>query len=154
MMVPAMEGSQFWTFELVQERLIEAMLLWRRSPGGGAWPFASDGPWHLIRKEWSDWDARDPKPLRSLPLTRDEVRQRDETSQWMALVGERDRPLVVLAITWKARGYSQIPWKRMLRPLGLKFGADGLRMRYGRAIRAIAVELERRKVPVCENIPG
>ena len=142
------ENAQYWTFDLVQERLVEAMELWRRSPGGGKWPFASDGPWHLIRKEWSDWDARDPKPLRSLPLTRDEVRRRDEASGWFAIINERDRPLVVLAITYLARGYGQVPWKRMLAPLGLKFGSDGLRMRYGRAIRALAMDLERRKVAV------
>jgi hypothetical protein len=53
----------------VQEDLVEVMQMWWRAPGGGKWPFASDGPWHLIRKEWEDWDAREPAPLRRLPLS-------------------------------------------------------------------------------------
>jgi hypothetical protein len=40
----------FWTFDAVEERLIEAMRLWWRSPGGGRWPFASDAPWHLMTR--------------------------------------------------------------------------------------------------------
>ena len=37
------------TFDQVEEALIEAVRLWWQSPGGGASPYASDGPWDLIR---------------------------------------------------------------------------------------------------------
>jgi hypothetical protein len=41
----------FWTFDAVQERLIEAMRLWWRSPGRRRWPFAGDAPWHLMTRK-------------------------------------------------------------------------------------------------------
>jgi hypothetical protein len=67
-------GKHHWSFAEVQEDLVEVMQMWWRAPGGGRWPFASDGPWHLIRKEWEDWDAREPAPLRRLPLSLADVR--------------------------------------------------------------------------------
>src|SRR4051794_25298419 len=48
--VPVDGRIAFWTFEAVQERLVEAMRLWWRSPGGGRWPFAGDAPWQLMTR--------------------------------------------------------------------------------------------------------
>jgi hypothetical protein len=42
----------------------------------------------------------------------------------------------------------QVPWSRLLRPMGLKKGAGALAKRYGRAISAIAVALEQNGVAV------
>jgi hypothetical protein len=44
------KDEDFWTFDAVKERLVEAMRLWWRSPGEGRWPFASDAPWHLMTR--------------------------------------------------------------------------------------------------------
>jgi len=146
----------FWTFETVEERLVEAMLLWKRSPGGGHWPFAGDGPWSLITRETRAsagdlammdlWRIeQDERKLgggeRALPLTRADVARRDEASEWLAHVPERDRALVVLALGWLAKGEARVPWMRLKAALGVKFGANGLRMRYERAIAGVAMAL-------------
>lgn len=149
MMVPEVEGSQFWTFEAVQERLVEAMLLWRRMPDRERGWLAVKAYWPDLRRhnhfgDYADAEAT-PRPL---PLSRAEIRRMEEASEWLLLVSERDRALVALAVSWLAGGRSQVPWRRLLRPLGVTFGADGLRMRYGRAINRIAVALERGKVAV------
>jgi hypothetical protein len=87
--------------------------LWRRSPGGGQWPFAKDAPWHLMTRtdgegrvkglelarllqeddarETAQWQGRE----RPRPLTRDEVDRRDETTEWLTLVQADARKVVV-----------------------------------------------------------
>lgn len=132
--------GSFMSFADVEARLVEAMLLcWAGE--GGTWPFAGDGPWHLIRREWWDWDARDPKPIGRLPPSRVEMAQRDEAIGWLGLIGERDRRLVVLAVRELAKGAKQVPWRRLLAPMGLSRGTDGLRMRYGRAVNNLVTTL-------------
>ena len=125
------------TFDQVEEALIEAVRLGWQSPGGGASPYASDGPWDLIRKEWNDWDARDPAKLRRLPMSRDDIKRRDVISGWLTIVGDRDRALVVRALTQlAARG--EVAWERLWKALGRgRPGPDGLRKRYTRAVAAI-----------------
>lgn len=138
-----------YDWDSVQEQLVEAFVLWRRSPGGGAWPFASDGPWHLIQRSGhlGDYDARggdldaevEPRPL---PLTRAEVEQRDRVTAWLDYIPDADdRRLVGMALKALASGQKQVPWKRLLKPMGVKRGYDGLRKRYERAIGAICSAL-------------
>jgi hypothetical protein len=134
-------AGALWTFDMVEERLVEAMHLWRRSPGGGSWPFASDGPWHLVKAELYGPDVDKDAPLRPLPLRMAEVEERDQVSAWLLWVGDRDRRLVVLAVSALAKGHKQVPWMELRRPMGVALGADGLRMRYGRAIQTICNRL-------------
>jgi hypothetical protein len=149
--------KKYWSFSLVEEKLVEAMQLWRRSPGGGSWPFASDGPWHLVQPD--DTGAaraeillnaeREGKPAveapKRMPLTRDEVKERDEVSEWMRFAPERDRKLVAVVTDFYARGYKQIKWKKvrdvLIRSGEPSISARGLGMRYSRAITAIAKRL-------------
>jgi hypothetical protein len=131
----------FWTWQAVEDRLVEAVHQWRRMPGGGRWPFASDGPWHLIRKQWEDWDARDPKPLRPLPLRRAEMREMEEATEWLLVVPEVDRRLVVIVLTLRARGVNQGLWPQVRNLMGLKWGLEGLRKRYSRGLTAVARHL-------------
>ncbi|MEH6723219.1 MAG: hypothetical protein V7686_06835, partial [Qipengyuania sp.] len=42
------------TIDDLEERLVGVHALWLRSPGGGKWPFAGDGPWHLAQAEVGD----------------------------------------------------------------------------------------------------
>ncbi len=136
MTVPVVEGSIFWTFADVEARLVEAMQFqWRTE--GGTWGFASDGPWHLIVRDWWDWAAHEERPVPRIPLSRDQLARMEEASAWLALAPERDRKLVVLAVTALAAGRKVVPWRALLKPLGMPRGADGLRMRYGRAITCI-----------------
>ena len=145
----AVRDAGHWTFDDVQASLVEALQLWRRSPGGGGWPFAGDGPWHLIQRSsgHGDYDARggDGKssdvPLRALPLTRDEVARRDRVSEWLQWVDEPDRRLVLLALGHLVSGRQRVSWIALKKPLNVKWGADALRKRYGRAVRGICERL-------------
>lgn len=141
------------TFALVQERLVEAMLmLWRLPDRERAWLRGG------ISSLWSQYHPtvgmnaceraeyllshdRDEAP-RMPGLTRDEVGAMEEALGWMRFVDTADRKLVGLAVTQLAQGYAQVSWRRLLTPMGLRLGADGLRMRYGRALHRIAVALD------------
>lgn len=161
-------SADFWTFEAVQERLVEAMRLWWRSPGGGKWPFAADAPWHLMTRKTrvaigidgglkgrelqlhmqaedaEETKRREGRDDLASPLTRADVARRDETSEWLSWVADRDRRLVILALVRLAAGDRQVAWSRLKPLLGVKHGADGLRMRYSRAISGIAKRLNGR----------
>ena len=130
-----------WTFAQVEERLVEAMEFARRIEPR-RWAFASDGPWHLIVRDWWDWAAHEEKPVPRVPLSREQLARMEEAQGWLVHAPERDRKLVVLAVTALAAGRKVVPWRALLRPMGLQRGADGLRKRYGRAISAICERLE------------
>lgn len=139
-----MSDSQFWTFEMVQERLIEALLCMRRLPD-------REAGWQRVRANWpdvvmhsffgdygdTDPDAR-PRPL---PLTRRALAEMEEAGEWLMIVKPEDRRLVALAISCLARGDARVPWMQLRGAMGVRFGADGLRKRYGRAINAICNRL-------------
>jgi hypothetical protein len=143
----------FWTFDMVEERLVEAVHLWRRSPGGGRSPYATDGPWELAASDLWGPDVDKDAPLRPLPLRRREVAARDEASAWLLFVPERDRRLVVLAVTALASGFSQVPWMRLRKPMGVPFGAHGLRKRYCRAIQSICNRINGGNARVIASTP-
>ena len=137
-------GDDFWTFAAVEERLVEAMRHWWRAPDrdrsfglagriSSIWRMSLDDPLALIERH----GLVTPEP-RPLPLSRMDMARMAEASEWLAYVPERDRLLVIAALRCLARGDSQVPWLKLKHRLGIKFGADGLRMRYGRAITCIA----------------
>lgn len=138
-------------FKEVEERLTEAMRLWWRSPGGGKWPFAGDGPWHLVRADGSaqaEWDERvhqhfqggaeRPRPV---PLSLAQIEERDRVSEWLRFVPDRDRRLVVLALTERASGRKNIRWSWIRRQLDETISPKGLDWRYSKAIHTIAVNV-------------
>lgn len=139
-----LDGVDWWTFDLVREALVEAVVLWRRSPGGGHWPFASDGPWHqMSRDAQSDYDARGgdltEAVLRPLPLSRAEVDWRDGVTEWLMMVPHAaDRRLLGICLDHHARGWKQLPWARIMPLMGVSRGKDGLQKRYRTALRVIA----------------
>lgn len=154
---------EWWTFDLVRDALVDAAALWRRSPGGGAWPFATDGPWHLMTRDQNagDWDARgvdrtsSEVPLRPLPLTRDEVARRDAVSEWIALIpAADDRRLVWIACDYLAAGHARVPWGKVKRRMRVKFGEHGLRRRFGRALAHVAQALNggNSRVEWCQGV--
>ncbi|WP_246848039.1 hypothetical protein [Sphingomonas beigongshangi] len=139
--------AQFLTFDMVQERLVEAMITCWRLPDrerGLLRMRSKDGPWHLIMPDAADYDGgrgaaeqRADAVLRTAALTRSEVTEMEEAFGWVEMLTPNDRKLVALVIRQLARGGRQVAWRDLLRPMGLQRGADGLRMRYGRAINAI-----------------
>lgn len=137
-MVPELEGSDFWTFDGVQARLVEAMEFQQRLPRGGGWPFASDGPWHLIVKDWWDWSAHEDKPVPRVPLSREQLARMEEALAWVLFVpSDDDRRLIAMAVRNLAAGRKTVPWTKLLKPMGVRHGAHGLRKRYSRAITCI-----------------
>lgn len=157
--------SGFWTFEEVQARLVEAVHLWRRSPGEARWPFATDAPWHLMTRatradagrvkgmdlqrvlneddeqETKQWQGRE----RPRALTREEIARRDQASEWLALVEEADRRILVLALYDLAAG-RRVSWMAMRGQVGVTLGAGGLARRYSQAITRITTRLNRSRV--------
>ncbi|HVM38305.1 MAG TPA: hypothetical protein VM265_07965 [Sphingomicrobium sp.] len=145
----------FWTFEAVEERLVEAMRLWRRAPDIEA-RFSLGGRISSIwrsycadRRDLAAWGALidvEAEAPRRLPLGRAEIGRMTEASDWIAFVPDRDRPLVMAVLTALARGARAFPWESYWRSLGRgRPGPDGLRWRYSQAITKVANALNRRK---------
>lgn len=135
-------ADDFYTFDMVQDQLVQAMEYQRRYPKGGAWPFASDGPWHLIVKDWWDWGAHDERPMPRVPLTDAQIAMMWATLEWLRHVpSPEDRRLVGMALRNLAAGRKTVPWTKLLKPMGVKRGAHALRKRYGRALNAICEAL-------------
>ncbi|WP_430636399.1 hypothetical protein [Sphingomonas hankookensis] len=72
--------------------------------------------------------------LRTVAATQADADAMEEAFGWLTAVADDDRRLVALAIGCLVRGDKQVPWLRLLRPMGLAHGADGLRKRYARAV--------------------
>jgi hypothetical protein len=140
-----------WTFDLVQDRLVEAMITcWRHPDRERAWQrVRSTWPEAMIERDQmaGDYDARGGEgsssdvAIRPAALTRRDQAEMEEAFAWLDAIDHDDRKLVGLAIVQLARGQREVRWRDLLRAMGLRRGADGLRMRYGRAIAAIAARL-------------
>jgi hypothetical protein len=137
----------FWSFDDVEERMVEAMDLWRRSPDRERGWLHVKAFWPEIRRSGvfqvvgNEIDHPEEKPeLRPLPLTRAQVRDMMETSEWMAHIPERDRRLVAIVLAYKVQG-KKPQWLKIKKRLGIPFGAHGLRKRYSRAITSICSAL-------------
>jgi hypothetical protein len=141
---PSGEVRGLLSFGEVEARLVEAMqLCWQGE--GGRWPFASDGPWHLVQRELYGPDVDKDAPLPRLPLSRAQMARRDEAIGWLAHAPEEHRRLIVLAVRELAKpGTKRVPWRALLPKMGLTLGADGLRMRYERALGEVCRCVNRR----------
>lgn len=144
------EGGSFFDFDLVQERLIAAMLICWRMPD-------RETSWLHVKAHWPDvlrhnffGDYGDTEAMpRAAALTRRDVAEMEEAFAWMAFVKDRDRKLVAMAVSRLARGDNQVAWGSLKKAMGVQFGSDGLRKRYGRAIESICKALNAAKVLGC-----
>lgn len=132
-------------FEM-EEMLIECHELWRRSPGEAAWPFAGDGPWHLLIREiekgeygGDGQDGASSSAAPRTPLRTREVDRRDQVTAWLQLAAEpADRKLVWLATRQLHKGEGQIPWSALCEWLNYDRTARALSWRY-RMVLALMV---------------
>lgn len=146
------------TMNAVEEALIGVHELWWRSPGDGAWPYAGDGPWHLIRAEQGDIvgeasttvldtgrklidvlkveTARRPRT----PLDMEEVAERDRVTAWLAHAGE-DAKLLWLATGDYWRGEPAPGWTRIGKAMGVTLTRQALAWRYRKGLAAICCAL-------------
>lgn len=141
------QDAAFLTFDVVQERLVEAMITcWKDGDRERAWQRVRS-TWPEVMRETSagDYDARggdgssSDVAMRPAALTRLDVAEMEEAFGWTSVLSGEDRRLVAIVIAQLARGRREVSWPRVLRSLGEKRGTDGLRMRYGRAITAMCV---------------
>lgn len=139
------EEGRIMSFADVEARLVEAVRTSWRLPDREAGWLHLRSAWPEIRRDMrdGDYDARggdgssSDVALRALPLTRRDVAAMDEAFGWVLAVAAEDRRLVGLALRALARGARRVPWLALRRQMGVRYGADGLRMRYGRAMREI-----------------
>jgi hypothetical protein len=149
------------TADDVEARLIEAVRVWRRLEGGKARAWAGDAPWHLsLRREGADYwvqrlglielglsvaqAVRDPRPDAAM------IGRATEAGEWLALIAEADRALVLAGVTPLAVGHGRVPWTRLLETrdtwsdatmLALPRSAYRLSVRYKKAVAALAKRL-------------
>lgn len=136
-----------WTPDLVEERLVEAWGFLRRMPGGGGRAGASDGPWHLIQKEWGDYvdldEVREREARQRGALRPAEVDRMNEALEWVRYASASDVRLLALVLAALDREGTPM-WadiahrSRLMTRFGRAIGGDAARMRYNRALHAIA----------------
>jgi hypothetical protein len=134
------EAGALMSFDDVQEALVEAVRCTWRLPD-------RERGWHQVRSLWPairrhTWfgdygESASDAPPAPLPLSRREIAQMERALGWVEVVQGDDRRLIGLALRELARGEARVPWRRLLRPMGLTMGSDGLRMRYARAMRLV-----------------
>lgn len=136
------------TITALEEALVALHDLWWRTPmGGGASPFAKDGPWHLGQFEAGDLASycsltlltneagrelivtklETPRPKASLSC--DEVDLRDQVDEWLMMVPDADRDLVRHVTLQDWRGHRR-DWATVARRIGSARSVDALRVRY------------------------
>lgn len=142
-----MAGHRVDDIAAVEQALIDCHELWRRSPGAGRWPFAGDGPWHLIQGEDGDYagdgaDGVSSSARPRTPLDAGEVGERDRVTAWLQLLDDpADR-----AIVWRAsmdlwRGEPSPQWRAMMRAIRWDRSDRALAARYPRALAMILCRL-------------
>lgn len=140
------------TFAAVEERLLEAWGFLRRLPDREAGWVKVKAMWPNLRRHtmFGDYGDMEQDAPRSLPgLTVAELRRMDEALAWVEQVAPRERKLIGLVLRRMDRERAARPhwidaaldWRR---DTGEEVQPDTLRMRYGRALRAICVHAEGR----------
>lgn len=154
------ELEGFWTFDAVEQRLVDAMRNWWRAPDPDA-RFSLGG---RISAAWRNYfpDRRDlavwgmlaeiaADQPKALPLSRADLQRMTEAADWLKHIPAEDRRLVVLALAKLAAGHKRVPWLKLKRRLGVEYGADGLRMRYSRALTAVCNQLNAAEMAEIRN---
>lgn len=134
-----------WTWQMVEDRWVEAMRLWRRAPD-------RERGWLQVRSWWPDirieaeidhgtgdrnYIDKDARP-RVPPLTRGQVGEMEAAAEWFAVVPDRDKRLVVLALAQLASDRPSVSWARVRARLEEEISPRGLGMRYSRALTRVA----------------
>lgn len=151
-MLPVAEGSgegELWSFDLVQARLVEALIVARRRPDRERGWLTVQASWPSIVRDRAlgDYDIRgylgttEDIPPPRMPLSSAEISRMEEAEGWLArFLEEEDRILVLLALGWLAAG-RRIGWRRICSIIGAQVGEAALAKRYALAIARIACGL-------------
>ncbi|MGX7926473.1 hypothetical protein ACWPMX_07855 [Tsuneonella sp. HG094] len=128
-------GRQVASIEAVEDALVEVHDLEWRQPGGGRWPYAGDGPWHLVQGEAGDYAgdgvdgvSRSARPRSALDAA--DVGRYEATVAWLRFVPDAfDRRLLWLATERVYRGQGR-DWRGIGRRLGCSLTTQRLFQRY------------------------
>ncbi len=141
------KAVHLWGIWSVEEALIACHDLWWRTPGGGRWPYAGDGPWHLIQGEAGDYagdgqDSTSSSAKPRTPLSSAEVDERDRMTVWLEWLDDPvDRGIVHRASHALWRGETRVPWMEIKRQMGWAKSMDSLAWRYRKGLALIACRL-------------
>lgn len=147
--LPQMEGLKYWTYDVVEARLVEAMQVARRLPDRERGWLAVRAYWPSIVRErcLGDYDAygylgsSSDLPVARVPLASAEIDALDTSEGWaLAYVPECDRKMVALALGWLVAG-RRIGWRKLRLVLGWQIGPGAVQRRYERAIALICCGL-------------
>ena len=147
------------TNEDVEARLIEAVRVFDRLEAAGGAGWAKDGPWWLSLRathreavvsalelgEALETVIFSPRP------DRDMVLRAEEAFEWLMVLDEAARLLVLVAVRSLAVGHARVPWVRLLIQPDLwrdpaargVATAGGLALRYRRALGEMAKSVRR-----------
>jgi hypothetical protein len=134
------EKEGFYSYKLVKERLVEALQLWLRMPDGDS-RFGLHGKisslWRQYIPETAFVDVVTLAP-RALRPGRADIGRMQEATDWITMIPERDRRMVLQALGWLAAD-QRVPWIRLWDEQGRgRPGPDGLRKRFDASITVIA----------------
>lgn len=134
------------TIDQLEEAFVQVHDLWRRTPGAGRWPFAGDGPWHLIQGEAGDYAGAGQDGVADVAaprtsLDRAEVAQRDRVTGWLTLLEVEPRRVVHAATLALFRGEARVPWREVARGLGWGKTTDALAWTYRKALAQLLCRL-------------
>lgn len=133
----------FMDFEVVEDRLVEAMDVLLRS-SDREWAWLHPGTLAMFRQYRPDIMEPDPKAMRTCALTRAEEDRANEALGWIVATVPAGvaRRIMGIALAQLARGdRARIEWPAVRARLGDEGKAmttNAVRMRYNRAIAAIA----------------
>lgn len=138
-----------WSFEAVEDRLVEAMgVLWRSGDRERAWLKGATLPiWREVVPEHRE-ASPDDAALVSCALTRREVMRAEEAMGWVArwVPAGESRKVMGVVLSHLAGGGTggRIDWTVIWRRMGGKAGgwtSEGLRKRYSRSVTVVAERL-------------
>lgn len=153
-MVPTVEGSDYWTFALVEEKMIEAWGFLMRMPDrerGWLASCARSSMPAVVRsnRDGDYFETQQGRPgLRAHEVTLVERALIGEGA-WIEWVPTRDRELVATVLTVKGWHLSGgFHWSDVADEMDWAAGPDALRKRYSRAVGRIAAKLDASNVAV------
>lgn len=135
------------SIEELEEAFVACHGLWRRSPGEGKWPFAGDGPWHLMQGEAGDFagdgvDGASSSSAPRTPLDAAEVGERDRVTGWLAMIGNVQlRRVVHIATSRLHAGEARVPWKALAGWVGWDKTPAALARAYRRELALLLCKL-------------
>lgn len=148
-----MIAADFLDHETVAGLLVEAGGWWMRDPRMGPGRVRSSWPRETVDLFADLWGRSDPaestEAPRPLPLSREQIAQRDMRSDWLVLIADEEARRIVAVVSHVralgvAHGRERIDWKRVMRLLRVRRDKARIERLYAKGIEAICRALNAR----------